>query len=55
MPKRVRIVRWTPHREPRKVTLAFLVPRPERMAEIAVKRLQAEVLGKGADATNQMR
>jgi len=47
MPGRVRIVKWEPKAEPMQLTVHYAVPDPARLAEIAVKKLQRELLGAG--------
>jgi hypothetical protein len=47
MPRKVRIVKWEPKKEPMTVTLHYGVPNPALLAEIAVTKLQRELLGAG--------
>jgi hypothetical protein len=47
MPKKITIVRWEPRREPMSYTVHYAIENPTLMAEISVKKLQAELLGRG--------
>jgi hypothetical protein len=47
MPRKVRILKWEPKKEPMTVTVHYAVSNPALLAEIAVKKLQQELLGAG--------
>ena len=47
MPSKVRIVKWEPPRESLVITTQHGVPEPEKLAGIAVVKLQRELLGIG--------
>jgi hypothetical protein len=47
MPKRVRITKWEPPREPITWTTSYLIENPARMAEIAAVKLARELAGGG--------
>ena len=47
MASKVKIVKWEPPKEPMTVTVHYAVPEPARLAEIAVTKLQRELLGAG--------
>lgn len=47
MPRKVVIRKWSPPREPMTLTMHYAVPAPEKLAEIMVLKLQAQLLGRG--------
>lgn len=47
MPRKVRIVKWSPPKESLLITTRHAVPEPEKLARIAVVKLQQALLGAG--------